>query len=323
MARATNIAVLCCALVSCQAFHTPVATTSTWASARRRHATAQQQCHGSRRPRSALSMKEEATAEKEEKVATPKAAGSVVVERESTAAAGATEAGERTKRSNRQDLYKNQPKPQPKKPWTPKEQEYLDKMAAAPIIYKRVSEQEFYPSVGYESSYSPLGESQEPETYNGDSIVASEGSKEEILMRVVVVGGGEEEGKFLKSLSEKGAGKLVDGLYALWDPREGELSETIQEVDMINVHELGTPKTKNAKEVAKHAAFMAANMLVAVSKHPSYGDDYVPQLRKAALDSGLTFVGPELAGEVADGNMEAFTKLVQATREALEEDEEE
>lgn len=38
-------------------------------------------------------------------------------------------------------------------------------------------------------------------------------------MRVVVVGAGEEEGQFLKNLSEKGAGKLVDGLYALWDPR--------------------------------------------------------------------------------------------------------
>lgn len=36
----------------------------------------------------------------------------------------------------------------PKKPWTPKEQEYLDKMASAPIIYKRIPEQEFYPSVG-------------------------------------------------------------------------------------------------------------------------------------------------------------------------------
>lgn len=40
-------------------------------------------------------------------------------------------------------------------------------------------------------------------------------------MRVVVVGGGDEEGDFLKNLSDKGAGKLVDGLYALWDPRRG------------------------------------------------------------------------------------------------------
>lgn len=38
-------------------------------------------------------------------------------------------------------------------------------------------------------------------------------------MRVVVVGGREKEGEFLKNLSEKGRGKLVDGLYALWDPR--------------------------------------------------------------------------------------------------------
>lgn len=47
-----------------------------------------------------------------------------------------------------------------------------------------------------------------------------EDGKVETLMRVVVVGGGEEEGEFLKNLSEKGAGKLVDGLYALWDPRQ-------------------------------------------------------------------------------------------------------
>lgn len=37
-------------------------------------------------------------------------------------------------------------------------------------------------------------------------------------MRVVVVGGGEEEGQFMKNLSDKGAGTLVDGLYSLWDP---------------------------------------------------------------------------------------------------------
>lgn len=53
---------------------------------------------------------------------------------------------------------------------------------------------------------------------------------------------------------------------------------------------------------------------------PSYGDDFVPQLKKAALDNGLTFVGPDLAAEVAKGDMESFTKLVQATRKAVEED---
>lgn len=61
---------------------------------------------------------------------------------------------------------------------------------------------------------------QEPETYTGDSTASKDEGKEEILMRVVVVGGGEEEGQFLKNLSEKGAGELVDGLYALWDPRQ-------------------------------------------------------------------------------------------------------
>lgn len=53
---------------------------------------------------------------------------------------------------------------------------------------------------------------------------------------------------------------------------------------------------------------------------PSYGDDFVPKLKKAALDKGLTFVGPDLAAKVAKGDMEDFTKLVQATREALKEE---
>lgn len=52
---------------------------------------------------------------------------------------------------------------------------------------------------------------------------------------------------------------------------------------------------------------------------PSYGDDFVPRLKKAALDKGLTFVGPDLAAKVAKGDMEDFAKLVQATREALKE----
>ncbi|CAN0452838.1 unnamed protein product, partial [Hapterophycus canaliculatus] len=78
-----------------------------------------------------------------------------------------------------------------------------------------------------------------------------------------------------------------DGLYALWDPREGELSETIQTVNLINVHELGTPKTKNPQEVAKHASFMAANMLVAVSKHVRVGW-WTRQVPLAALGGGST-----------------------------------
>lgn len=49
--------------------------------------------------------------------------------------------------------------------------------------------------------------------------------------------------------------------------REGELSDKIASVDLINVHELGTIKSKDPIEVAKHAYFMAANMLVAVGKH--------------------------------------------------------
>eukprot|EP00903_Cladosiphon_okamuranus_P008445 g8114.t1 len=276
----------------------------------------QQRCYTSRRPREALCMTEEVTAAEEAEVGE-----AVVVEEGSATAAAAEDAGkEKGKRSgsNREDLYKNQPKPPKKKPLTPAEKEYLDKMANAPIIYKRIPEQEFYPSVGYESSYPTLQDSLK-EAYTGDS-TANEDGKEEILMRVVVVGGREEEGEFLRNLSEKGAGKLVDGLYALWDPREGELSEKIASVNLINVHELGAIKSKDPVEVAKHAYFMAANMLVAVDKHPSYGDDFVPSLKKAALDKGLTFVGPDLAAKVAKGNMEDFTKLVQATREALREE---
>lgn len=70
----------------------------------------------------------------------------------------------------------------------------------------------------YDSSFPSVEESLAVK-HTGDSTVVNEQGKEEILMRVVVVGGGEEEGKFVKNLSEKGAGTLVDGLYVLWDPR--------------------------------------------------------------------------------------------------------
>lgn len=42
----------------------------------------------------------------------------------------------------------------------------------------------------------------------------------EILMRVVIVGAGEEEGQFVKMLSQKGEGKMVGGMYLVWDPRQ-------------------------------------------------------------------------------------------------------
>lgn len=45
------------------------------------------------------------------------------------------------------------------------------------------------------------------------------------------------------------------------------MPETIANIDLINVHELGFAKTQDPKEIAKHAYFLAANMLVAVSKH--------------------------------------------------------
>lgn len=71
----------------------------------------------------------------------------------------------------------------------------------------------------YDSAYPPLEESL-AQNYTGDSTVINEDGTEEVLMRVVILGGGDEEGQFVKNLSEKGAGKLVDGLYVLWDPRQ-------------------------------------------------------------------------------------------------------
>ena len=107
MARATGIAVLCCALASCQAFLAPAGASSSVMSSSQHSTSRGQRCY-TRRPRTALSMKEEATTEK---------AGvteAVVVEGGSAAAAATEDAGkEAGKRSgsNRQDLYKNQPRP--------------------------------------------------------------------------------------------------------------------------------------------------------------------------------------------------------------------
>lgn len=47
--------------------------------------------------------------------------------------------------------------------------------------------------------------------------------------------------------------------------REGALSDTVAQVEFINVHELGSVKTRSPKKVAQHARFLAANMLVAVA----------------------------------------------------------
>lgn len=49
--------------------------------------------------------------------------------------------------------------------------------------------------------------------------------------------------------------------------REGELSDTIAKVNLINVHELGSAKMRSPVEVAKHAYFLAANMVVAAGVH--------------------------------------------------------
>lgn len=100
MAKATGIAVLCCALASCQAFLAPVSTSSSALSSGQHGSS---RCY-SRRPRTALSMKEEATTETDK----------VVVEGGSAATAAAEDAGKETGKktgSKKQDLYKNQPKP--------------------------------------------------------------------------------------------------------------------------------------------------------------------------------------------------------------------
>jgi len=99
-ARATGIAVLCCALASCQAFHAPFVTKNSALSPSRHGTRGQQQCY--RRSHEALSMKEDATAE------------ASVVEEGSGAPAAAQ--GQGAKQGGRpglkkQELYKNQPKP--------------------------------------------------------------------------------------------------------------------------------------------------------------------------------------------------------------------
>lgn len=73
------------------------------------------------------------------------------------------------------------------------------------------------------------------------------------------------EGSLLKSHQTSVMSFFVTNACA--PRREGELSEKIASVNLINVHELGTIKSKDPNEVAKHAYFMAANMLVAVGKH--------------------------------------------------------
>lgn len=55
--------------------------------------------------------------------------------------------------------------------------------------------------------------------YTGDAMFTNDEDQEEILMRVMIVGAGEQEGQFVKNLSEKGSTTLVSGLYTLWDPR--------------------------------------------------------------------------------------------------------
>lgn len=44
------------------------------------------------------------------------------------------------------------------------------------------------------------------------------------------------------------------------------MSDTVAAVDFMNVHELGSVKTRDPKKVAQHAGFLGANMLVAVTE---------------------------------------------------------
>lgn len=45
------------------------------------------------------------------------------------------------------------------------------------------------------------------------------------------------------------------------------------------------------------------------------GSDFAARVKAEALTQGVTFVGPDVAGQVSEGNMETFTKLVEGTRE--------
>lgn len=40
-------------------------------------------------------------------------------------------------------------------------------------------------------------------------------------------------------------------------------------------------------------------------------------MKAAVLEEGVTFVGPGVAKEVVEGNLETFTELVKGTREAV------
>lgn len=54
-------------------------------------------------------------------------------------------------------------------------------------------------------------------------------------------------------------------VFAVSKNRVGELAETVANVKFMNVHELGSDKTRRPEKVADHASFLAADMLVAVS----------------------------------------------------------
>lgn len=73
------------------------------------------------------------------------------------------------------------------------------------------------------------------------------------------------------------------------------------------------PSSSFKAHVSSVCGFLVAHVL-----QPDYPADYIPALKKAALDRGITFVGPALAAEVAKGELATFTKLVQDTRAALQ-----
>lgn len=59
--------------------------------------------------------------------------------------------------------------------------------------------------------------------------------------------------------------------------------------------------------------------LVVIHLQSSRNPEFVSSVKQEALKRGVTFVGPEVAAEVSEGNMETFTKLVEGTREAVAE----
>ncbi|CAM9611832.1 unnamed protein product [Discosporangium mesarthrocarpum] len=133
-------------------------------------------------------------------------------------------------------------------------------------------------------------------------------------MRVMVVGGSEREAKFLKELHKKGDGSLVSGVYVTISTRNEEtLHESMNEIPMVNVHELGRKDFKDPKKLVEHAAFLRAQMLVLLDRTSEAGE-FAATVKALANNAGVTYVGADVGELVSEGDMSSFVKLVEDTR---------